>query len=106
MAQQPVIAGEHLGEDGAAKTGPVVADHRDGCRHSAQHFAGGLINQVKLAAIGTQILQPEYSLGVLDGGEQARKGVLPAGGRGDRGGEAVLGGVVDDRADAPDPTAR
>jgi hypothetical protein len=41
---------------------------------------------------------------MLDSGCEAREGVLAAGGRGDGGGQAVVGRVVDDRADPPDPT--
>jgi hypothetical protein len=38
-----------------------------------------------------------------DGGDEASQGVLAAGSGSDRGGQAVLGGVVDHRADSPDP---
>lgn len=44
-------------------------------------------------------------LSVLHGGVQAGQGVLAAGGGRDGNCEAVLGGVVDHRADPPDPTA-
>jgi hypothetical protein len=45
-------------------------------------------------------------VGLANGRVETRERVHAAAGRGDPGGEAVLGGVVDDRADAPDPTAR
>ncbi len=104
VAQQRIVAGERLGKHGTAEAWPVVADHGDGCGHGVQQFAGGLVDQVELAAIGTQILQPEQPFGLPDRVREAGQRVLPAGGWGDGGGEAVLGGVVDDRADPPDPT--
>jgi hypothetical protein len=67
--------------------------------------SGGLVEQVELAAIGAQILQPEQPFGALHRVSEAGEGVLAAGGRGDGGGEAVLGGVVDDCADPPDPAS-
>jgi hypothetical protein len=48
----------------------------------------------------------ENASGLVDGRIETRERVHAAAGRGDPGGQAVLGGVVDDRADAPDPTAR
>jgi hypothetical protein len=70
----------------------------------AQQFAGGLVDQVDFAAIGAQVLELQEVFGMLDSGCEAREGVLAAGGRGDGGGQAVLGCVVDDLADPPDPT--
>lgn len=68
-------------------------------------MTGPTVGRWALPTVHTQIVQLEDSLGLSHCGVQAGKGVGAAAGRGDGGGEAVLGGVIDDRADAPYPTA-
>jgi hypothetical protein len=57
VAQQRVIAGERPGEHRAAEARPVVADDRDRRRHGAQQIAGGLIDQINLAAVVAQVVE-------------------------------------------------
>ena len=49
-----------------AKVWPVVGDDRDRRRDGAQRYAGGLVDQVELAAIGAQIVELQQPLSVLD----------------------------------------
>lgn len=54
------------------------------------------------AAVGAQVVENEKVLGFGSGQVQTGRGVGAAAGGSDSNGQAVFGGVVDDRADAPD----
>jgi hypothetical protein len=72
-------------------------------------LAGGLVDARQLAAIVTQVVEAEDALGLDNAASRQASASKPrpvAAGRGYLRSEAVLGGVVDDRADAPDPAAR
>ena len=75
-------------------------------RDDVDDLAGVLVHQFELAMVVPQVVQAENAFGLVDGRVETRERIDAAAGRGDPGGEAVLGGVVDDCADAPDPTAR
>ena len=100
-----VVAGERILVGLAAEARPVVGHDRDRRRDDVEDLAGGLVDELELAAIVAQIVDPENALAFGDGGVQARERVRAASGRGDGGCEAAFGGVVDHGADAPDPTA-
>jgi hypothetical protein len=62
----------------------------------------GGIDDVHEAAVGAQVDQVQDALGFGDGQLQTAQGISTPPGWGDGDGQAVFGGVVDDRADAPD----
>lgn len=43
-------------KSGTAKAGSIVRDDGDRRAHPAQNFAGGLVDQVELASVSTQIV--------------------------------------------------
>lgn len=106
VTQQRVAAGEGGLVDLAAEARAVIGHDRNWSRDDVDDLAGGLVDEFQLAAVGAQIVEVEHAFGLGDGGVQAGECVGAAAGWGDLGGEAVLGGVVDDGADAPDPTGR
>src|SRR6266508_3442935 len=106
VAQQRLIAGERRLAGLAAKARAVVGDDGDRSGDDVDDLAGVLVDQFAFATVVPQVVQAENAFGLVDGRVETRERIDAAAGRGDPGGEAVLGGVVDDGADAPDPTAR
>ena len=84
------------------KQGAVVGDDGDRCRHLAQDVLVG-VDDVHQPAVVAQVVQAGDPFGLGDRGVRAGDGVLGAAGRADGDGQAVFGGVVDHRADPPDP---
>src|SRR6266540_1349822 len=106
VAQQRLIAGERRLVGLAAKARAVVGDDGDRSGEESDELAGVLVDQFAFATVVPQVVQAENAFGLVDGRVETGERIDAAARRGDPGGEAVLGGVVDDRADAPDPTAR
>src|SRR6266540_1648112 len=106
VAQQRLIAGERRLVGLAAKARAVVGDDGDRSGDDVDELAGVLVDQFAFATVVPQVVQAENAFGLVDGRVETGERIDAAAGRGDPGGEAVLGGVVDDGADAPDPTAR
>src|SRR5690242_8850012 len=86
-----------------AVAGPVVGDQRDGRRCCADDVFFG-VEDVHVASVDPEVGQVEYAGGFLDGQAYTVHGVAAPAGRAHRDGQAVFGDVVDDSADAPDPT--
>ena len=86
----------------AAVAGSVVGDHRDRGGSLADDGVVG-VEDVHQAAVGAQIDQAQDALGFCDGEFNASHCIHAATGGCDGDGQAVLSGVVDDRADPPDP---
>jgi hypothetical protein len=72
-----------------------------GAWNHVDDLSGGLVDQFEFAAIVTQVAQD--ALGLDNSRVETGERIDAAAGRSDPGGEAVPGGAVDDREDAPDP---
>jgi hypothetical protein len=83
------------------KHGPF-GDHRDRRRRLTNDVVVG-VDDVHLAAVGAEVVEVEDPFRLDDGAAQAGKRVGAARRGRDSSREAVLGGVVDHRADPPDP---
>ena len=105
VARQRIVASEGRLVGLTTEAGAVVGDDGDPCRNHVDDLAGVLVDQFEFATVVPQVVQAENAFGLVDGRVETGERVRAAAGRGDPGGEAVLGGVVDDRADAPDPAA-
>ena len=103
VAQQRLNAGEGLSEGLTAKARPVIRHDCDRHQHVPDDLPGRVRDR-RLVQILAQVIQAGQASCRGDGLVQAGQGVDAAAGGGDSGGQAVLGGVVDDRADPPDPS--
>jgi hypothetical protein len=104
VTEQRVVAGERVSEGHATKAWPVVRHDGDRSGCFTDHVVVG-VDDVHHAAVGTEVVEVEDPFGLDNGPAEATERILAARRRGDGGGEAVLGGVVDDCADPPDPAA-
>jgi hypothetical protein len=104
VTEQRVVAGERVSEGHATKAWPVVRHDGDRSGCFTDHVVVG-VDDVHHAAVGTEVVEVEDPFGLDNGPAEATERILAARRRGDGGGDAVLGGVVDDCADPPDPAA-
>jgi hypothetical protein len=102
VTKQRVVAGERVSEGHATKAWPVVRHDGDRSGCFTDHVVVG-VDDIPHAAVGTEVVEVEDPFGLDNGPAEATERILAARRRGDGGGEAVLGGVVDDCADPPDP---
>jgi hypothetical protein len=84
-----LVAGrlQHLG----SLLQPIGRDDGDRSGDDVDDLAGVLVDQFEFAAVVPQVIQAENAFGVIDGRVETRERVHAAAGRGDPGGEAVLG---------------
>jgi hypothetical protein len=95
VTEQRVVAGERVSEGHATKAWPVVRHDGDRSGCFTDHVVVG-VDDVHHAAVGTEVVEVEDPCGLDNGPAEATERILAARRRGDGGGEAVLGGVVDD----------
>src|SRR6266536_2932702 len=101
VTKQRVVAGQRVSEGHATKAWPVVGHDGDRSGCCTDHVVVG-VDDVHHAAVGTEVVQVQDPFGPWTA---PRRRQPSASGPRDGGGQAVLGGVVDDCADPPDPAA-